>query len=526
MPDNTISGSNYIAGSVSAKGDAQLFAVQASSGERLSPGFHVATLEEVSEAGRVAAEAAPVYAAISAEKKAEFLEAIATEIEALGDLLLERAHLESGLPLPRLTGERGRTCGQLRLFAKVVREGSWVDARIDPAQPDRKPLPKPDIRRMLTPIGPVVVFGASNFPLAFSVAGGDTASALAAGCPVIVKAHPGHPGTSELVAQAINAAAKSCGIPGGVFSLLHGEVEVGQTLVNLPEISAVGFTGSLRAGRALYNLAAARPKPVPVYAEMGSINPLFLLPGAVSARGAAIAKGFSDSLTLGVGQFCTNPGLLVGIRGPEFDALLQSVAEALAQVNPGVMLTGGICSKFSEGVSERSANASLTQVFVGESAVDRATPSLFSVSAASFLANPHLAEELFGPSAIVVICEDADELLRVAEGLEGQLTTSLHFEASDEGLVASLLPHLVKVSGRVLANSYPTGVEVTHAMQHGGPYPATTDARSTSVGTAAILRFARPVSYQDIPDAFLPLELRDGNPRRIWRTIDGELQRS
>lgn len=523
MPELQLSGSNFIAGAASAQGSVRLSAQDAATGDSLSPGFAVATPAEIASAGQAAALAFPVYAALPSVRRADLLEAIADSIESLGDTLIERAHKESALPVGRLTGERGRTCSQLRLFAQVVREGSWVDARIDPAQPDRKPAPRPDIRRMLVPLGPVAVFGASNFPLAFSVAGGDTASALAAGCPVIVKAHPGHPGTSDLVAQAIKEAIERCQMPPGVFSMLHGEAEVGRALVMLPEVAAVGFTGSLRAGRALYDLAATRPKPIPVFAEMGSVNPVFVLPAALAARSAAIAKGFADSLTLGVGQFCTNPGLLIGIRGVSFDALLQEVATALASVAPGTMLTPGIHRNYVAGVEERRCHPGLKPLYVGDAVPARAAPALFQVPGTALLYDPDLAEELFGPSALAVECDDESQLLRVAEALPGQLTASFQGEPADEPLTAKLLPVLSRMAGRVIANGYPTGVEVGYAMQHGGPYPATTDSRSTSVGTAAILRFARPVAYQDIPDSLLPPELQSANPRGIWRTLDGKL---
>jgi NADP-dependent aldehyde dehydrogenase len=526
MPDTTLSGSNFIDGNASSDGKVRLTGLAATSGELLAPAFAIATEHEIAEAGRAAQRAFEPYSSLPAEKRAAFLDSIADHIEAIGDSLLERAHLESALPLARLTGERGRTCGQLRFFAQVVREGSWVDARIDLALPDRKPLPRPDIRRMLVALGPVAVFGASNFPLAFSVAGGDTASALAAGCPVIVKSHPGHLGTSELVAQAIIAAAKACDIPSGVFSLLHGEVEVGRAIVQLPEIKAVGFTGSLAAGRSLYDLAARRPCPIPVYAEMGSVNPVFVLPGALALRSAAVAKGFAESLTLGVGQFCTNPGLIIGIAGSEFDHLLGEIKATLASVSPGTMLTSGISERYLRGVEDRVANTSLTNDFVGGNSPGKVTPSLFSVTGEEFLVDTELAEELFGPSAIAVRCQDEAELLCVASRMVGQLTATVHFELPDESLATKLIPLLSQVAGRVLANSYPTGVEVTHAMQHGGPFPATTDSRSTSVGSAAILRFARPVAFQDLPDFLLPIELRSDNPRGIWRTVNGELKRS
>ncbi|AIE84205.1 aldehyde dehydrogenase (NADP(+)) [Fimbriimonas ginsengisoli] len=522
MLDVSLSGSNFIGSSPSADGAERIRASARQDGRPLEPEFIFATPEEVAEAARKAAAAFPVYASLTSEARASFLEAIASGIERLGDPLIERAHAESGLPLARLTGERGRTCGQLRMFAALIREGSWVDARIDLAQPDRAPVPKPDIRRMLMPIGPVAVFGASNFPLAFSVAGGDTASALASGCPVIVKGHPAHPGTSEMVARAILAAAEASGMPDGVFSLVHGGAEVGRELVERPEIEAVAFTGSRTAGRALYNLAAARPRPIPVFAEMGSVNPLFVLPGALAERGEAISKGYADSLVMGVGQFCTNPGILIGIDGEAFESMLWSVAAKLGEVAPGTMLTDAICERYDQGVAAWSQHSSLTALFFNE---NRAAPALFSTSAEHFLQRPELAEELFGPGAIAVRCQDFDELVAVAQALHGQLTASVHRSDADDESLAALLPVLAGIAGRVVVDGFPTGVEVCPSMQHGGPYPATTDSRSTSVGTAAIFRFVRPVAFQNLPNRFLPAELQDGNPRGIWRLIDGTLQR-
>lgn len=513
-------GGNFLGGQTSHAGADTFTVASRIDGAQLSPAFAVATEEEVATAVVLAADAFPAYSAKSPAERAAFLEAIATEIEALGDALLERAHHESGLPLPRLTGERGRTCGQLRQFASVIRDGSWVDARIDHADAQRTP-PKPDIRRMLVALGPVAVFGASNFPLAFSVAGGDTASALAAGCPVVFKAHPAHPGTCELVARAIVKAAESTGMPSGVFGMVHGAASVGVTLAKQPALEAIAFTGSQAAGRALFDLAAARPKPIPVYAEMGSVNPVFVLPGAIQERGDAIAKGYAESLTLGVGQFCTNPGVLVGVASDEFDRFLTHIGEHLANVAPGTMLTEGICDRFAEGRKQWETNALLTPVFEGGDVPGKATPALFSTTGRNLLDHPHLAEENFGPGALAVRCESIDELMAVAETMEGQLTATLQVADGDRPETAKLLPMLARFAGRVLVNGFPTGVEVSPSMQHGGPYPATTDSRSTSVGTAAILRFARPVAYQGVPDDLLPEELREANPRGIRRTVDG-----
>ncbi|HEY0866489.1 MAG TPA: aldehyde dehydrogenase (NADP(+)) [Fimbriimonas sp.] len=522
MHEPTLTGANYIHGSPSTRGRANLQAEDRIAGSLLEPSFFEATADEVRAAAASAAEAFPDYAATQPAARAAFLDRIAERIEAQGDELLDRAHRETALSLARLAGERGRTCNQLRLFANLLREGSWVDARIDTADPNRVAGPKPDLRRMLVPIGPVVVFGASNFPLAFSVAGGDTASALAAGCPVVVKAHPSHPGTSEGTARAVIAAAAECGLPPGVFGLIHGGVEVGSALVASPEIEAVAFTGSKAAGRAIYDLAASRARPIPVYAEMGSVNPLFVLPGALDERMQALAQGYADSLTLGVGQFCTNPGIVVGLRSGSFDAFLDEAARRLRETAPGVMLNSGIASRYSEGVRSRGEDGRLRPCCCPP---DGNGPALFAVGAEEFLRSPELAEELFGPAGVAVACDSPEQMLEVAKALEGQLTATVHFSQSDREAVRTLLPLLTRMAGRVLANGFPTGVEVCAAMQHGGPYPATTDSRSTSVGTAAILRFARPVAYQNLPNEMLPEPLRNENPLGILRLVDGQWTR-
>jgi NADP-dependent aldehyde dehydrogenase len=414
------------------------------------------------------------------------------------------------------------------MFAALVRDGSWVDARIDRALPQRTPLPKPDIRRMLVPIGPVAVFGASNFPLAFSVAGGDTASALAAGCPVVVKAHPAHPATSELAARAIMAAAEASGIPRGVFSLLQStRNDVARAVVQHPQVKAVGFTGSLRAGRALFDAAAARPEPIPVYAEMGSVNPVFILPGAIAERGAAIATGLKDAVTLGVGQFCTNPGLTIGIGEARFDDLVNQLEAGMRNAPPGPMLTPAICRSYDAGVVRLSGIEGVTTSrSSGTAQESHGVPSLFVTRAAVFLEHHEIGEEVFGPSTVVIRCDSHEELYRVAAQLEGQLTATIHGTPADLAEHASLVSILENKAGRLIVNGFPTGVEVCPSMQHGGPYPATTDARSTSVGTAAINRFVRPVAYQGFPQLLLPPELRDGNPRKIWRLVDGELTKN
>ena len=486
--------------------------------------FEEASSAHVDRAVDAAAHAVDAYRRLPAEARATFLEGIAAAIEA-SDALVEMAHVETALPTQRLTGERARTASQLRLFATLVRDGSWVEARIDRALPNRTPIPRPDIRRMLLPIGPVGVFGASNFPLAFSVAGGDTASALAAGCPVVVKAHPAHPATSELAARAIIDTAHAIGIPAGVLSLLQStRNDIARALVQHPQVKAVGFTGSLRAGRALFDAAAARPEPIPVYAEMGSVNPVFVLPGAIAERAQALAAGLKDSVTMGVGQFCTNPGLTIGVGDSGFDGLVQQLDAQMRTAPPGTMLTPSICGAYEAGVLRLSAidGISTTRSSVGAQE-SQGVPSLFVTQASVLLRHHEVAEEVFGPSTVVIRCSSRDELFEVARRLQGQLTATIHGTPADLEDYAPLVSILENKAGRLIVNGFPTGVEVCPSMQHGGPYPATTDSRSTSVGTAAIHRFVRPVAYQNFPQTLLPAELQDGNPRGIWRLIDGEL---
>ncbi len=496
-------------------------AVAAATGAEIEPSFSVATAEDV-EAACAAAEAAfPIYSNLPREERAKFLEAIADEIEALGDALVERAMQESGLPQARLTGERGRTAGQLRLFAKELRLGEYLRVRVDHAIPDRQPAPKPDLRLRMVPLGPVTVFGASNFPLAFSVAGGDTAAALAAGCPVIVKGHSAHPGTSELVAGAITRAAEKTGMPAGVFSLINGAGNsVGSALVTDPRVKAVGFTGSRGGGTALMKLAQNRPVPIPVYAEMSSINPVFLMPGALASRAEALGKAFVASVTMGAGQFCTNPGLVLALEGPDLDRFVTSASEAMCGAPSQVMLTPGIHKAYTSGVARWASAPALKLLAEGQEPQGPTSgrAALFTMTGADFIADPSHAEEVFGAASLLVRCASMDELLKVVALLEGQLTATLHLEDSDVELAARLLPVLERLAGRILANGWPTGVEVTDAMVHGGPFPATSDGRSTSVGTLAIDRFLRPVSYQDLPEALLPAELREagaGIPRRV-----------
>jgi NADP-dependent aldehyde dehydrogenase len=412
----------------------------------------------------------------------------------------------------------------LRLFASLVREGRWLAATLDSAQPDRKPLPRSDLRLQKIPVGPVAVFGASNFPLAFSVAGGDAASAFAAGCPVVVKSHPAHLGTSELVGRAVQKAVADSGLPEGTFSLVVGAGNaIGEALVAHPAIQAVGFTGSRRGGLALVDIAAKRPVPIPVFAEMSSINPVFALPGALAARGDTLAAAYIDSVTLGVGQFCTNPGLVIGLADSDLDDFIDNAATALEKKGTQTMLTAGIAAAYQDGVKHRDAAAKRIATGEKSEASSGALPALYRVSAEEFLAKPQLAEEIFGPTSVIVVCGDEDEMILVARSLEGQLTATLLMEKDDVELARRLLPVLERKAGRILANGFPTGVEVSYAMVHGGPYPATSDSRSTSVGAMAIERFLRPVCYQDLPAALLPQALADDNPLLLWRLRDGQL---
>lgn len=470
--------------------------------------FAVGTPQDVAAACEAAEAAFPAYCATSREARAVFLEQIAEEIDARGAEITAIGTAETGLPAARLEGERGRTTGQLRLFASHIRKGDYLDRRVDAALPERKPLVRPEIRMMQRPIGPVAVFGASNFPLAFSVAGGDTASALAAGCPVVVKGHSAHPGTGEIVARAIDAAIKACGMPAGVFSLVQGgNREVGEALVQHRFIRAVGFTGSLGGGRALFDLCTARPDPIPFFGELGSVNPMFLLPEALAARGAEIAAGWAASLTMGAGQFCTNPGLAIVIEGPEADGFVAAAKAAVAQVGAQMMLTDGIAAAYRQGRDRIAATVGVQEVLTSVCDQRHATPYLFAVSGADWLANHQLGEEVFGPLGLIVKVADAAQMLAIAQSLEGQLTCTLHLEAGDYPAAAVLLPVLERKAGRLLANGFPTGVEVCDAMVHGGPYPASTNFGATSVGSLSIRRWLRPVSYQNLPLGLLPEDL-------------------
>lgn len=493
-------GKHLIAGNWRA-GDAKF---QSSPSSGSSHAFSVGTVADIDDACRAAESAFETYGYLPSTARAEFLNAIADEIEARADQITQIGTEETGLPEARLIGERGRTVGQLRLFAQHILSGQHLDRRHDAAMPDRKPLARPDIRLMQRPIGPVAVFGASNFPLAFSTAGGDTAAALAAGCPVVVKGHSAHPGTGEIVAEAIDAARRKLNLHPGVFSFVQGgNREVGSALVQHPLIKAVGFTGSLRGGRALFDLCAARPEPIPFFGELGSINPMFLLPNAVASRGAAIGSAWADSLSMGAGQFCTNPGVAFVIDGAGVDSLLDAASEKLRATATQTMLTEDIASSYQRGVAAALETAQADILVSSDSDGRSAAPAFIKVDADTWRSNENLAHEVFGPFGIAVIVRDEEEMLELARAFEGQLTATLHLDSEDTPLAACLLPILERKAGRVLANGFPTGVEVCDAMVHGGPYPASTNFGATSVGTMSIRRFLRPVSYQNLPDALV-----------------------
>ncbi|KIT16240.1 aldehyde dehydrogenase (NADP(+)) [Jannaschia aquimarina] len=463
----------------------------------------------VDRAARSAEAAFATYAETSRDRRARFLRAIVDEIETRGAAITRIGTRETGLPAARLEAERGRTCGQLRLFADHIEAGDYLDRRHDPALPDRAPIPRPDLRMIQRPIGPIAVFGASNFPLAFSTAGGDTASALAAGCPVIVKGHEAHPGTTELVADAILSAIRASGLPEGIFSMIHGgSREVGQALVQHPLIRAVGFTGSLGGGRALFDLCAARPDPIPFFGELGSVNPMFVLPAALAARREEIAKGWAASLTQGAGQFCTNPGLVILPEGIDASRFADSASEAIRAVGSQTMLTDGIAGAFRTGRDAIAGAADVEVILPGDGNGRHASPSLFRVAGSTWRTNPALAHEVFGPSGIIVTASGLDEMVEIATGLEGQLTSTLHVDEADIPDARRLMPILERKVGRILANGFPTGVEVSDAMVHGGPYPASTNFGATSVGTLSIRRWLRPVCYQGVPAPLLPPDLQ------------------
>lgn len=516
-----LNGKSLIAGQPATSRGREFRAVNPANGQALDTTFFVATDTDVDAAAHRAHEAFATTRRLSGKKRAEFLRSVAAELEALQSDFVERANAETALPAARIQTELARTANQMRLFAQVVEEGSWVEARWDKPDPNRKPLPKPDLRSMYVALGPVAVFGASNFPLAYSVAGGDTASAFAAGNPVIVKAHPAHPGTSELAAQAIVRAVRNCGLPAGIFSLLFDDgIEVGKRLVSHPLIKAVGFTGSQAGGRALMDLAAARTEPIPVYAEMGSVNPIFVLPGAMRERREAIAAGLHTSVTVGAGQFCTKPGMVVLADDDQAKPFANKVGELIAATAPSPLLTKGIHTAYSKGVAARSGGA--TVVAKTESKDFAAGAVVFETDADSFAKDPLLGAELFGPATMLVRYQTREQLMKLADDLHGHLTATLHATEDDLREYADLVELLTTKAGRLILNGYPTGVEVGHAMVHGGPYPSTSDGRTTSVGSRAIHRFARLVAFQGFPDVALPPELKDSNPLGIWRMVDGK----
>jgi NADP-dependent aldehyde dehydrogenase len=520
--ENKMIEANLIGFSTSAEGDSFTTGYNPITTETLPGKFPGATNGEISLAVDLATSAFVEFSKISGAKKATFLNAIADEIMNLGDKLVQRCCAESGLPEARIKGERGRTVGQLQMFGNLLDEGSWLEATIDTAQLDRSPVPKPDIRRMLVPMGPVAVFAASNFPLAFSTAGGDTASALAGGNPVIVKAHGAHPGTSALVGSAIVKAAQKTGMPDGIFSLLHGSGSiVGQSLIKNKNIKAAGFTGSQTAGRILYDLANQRKNPIPFFAEMGSINPVLLLPSALNGQTAKLLAG---SITMGVGQFCTNPGLILAVESDSFKTFMENLGESLSSIDGGVMLSDRIANSFNSELESALNQKGITIEAQAElsNEPNRAQPTLASVSGETFLDNPKLAEEIFGPYSLVVKCQNKSELNSILQKLDGQLTGSVIGDESEFSSFKLAIDLMKNKVGRIIFNGVPTGVEVCPSMQHGGPYPASSDSRFTSVGTAAIKRFVRPVAYQTWPDEQLTDELKNQNPLNIWRLVDNQ----
>ena len=520
-----ITGKNNIGFGLTGDTNDTFHAINPATGQQLDGKFYSATTSDIDNAVKLASQAFEIYKGIDKDKKADFLEKIADEIMALGDALIERAMLESGLPQARLTGERGRTVNQLKMFAALVREGTWVEAAIDTAIPDRSPVPKPDLRKMMVPLGTVVVFGASNFPLAYSTAGGDTASALAGGNPVIVKAHNSHPGTSELIALAIINAAISSGMPEGIFSHVQDSgFHAGNQLVSHPGVKAVGFTGSFSGGKALYSLAQKRKTPIPVFAEMGSVNPVFLLPGAMDANPEKMAEQYAGSITLGAGQFCTNPGLLIGLNSEALQHFADALGNAISDTKASVMLNKGMFDNYRNRKSqmlEQNGIETITDTQDDNSDINAGNPVVAAVKASDFIANPTLHEEVFGPYSLLVRCNDRDELTKVVANMPGQLTVTVMATERDLREYSGLIHLLREKAGRLILNGVPTGVEVCPSMQHGGPYPATTDVRFTSVGTAAIKRFVRPLSFQNWPETLLPPELHNDNPMDIWRLVNG-----
>jgi alpha-ketoglutaric semialdehyde dehydrogenase len=525
-------GAMYIAGEA-VFGDAGSFrAVDPSDGQPLEPAYQFAASELVAQAAELAEAAFQPFRSAPIEQRARLLELAADEIDAVGGQAAERAHQETGLPMARLTGEVARTTGQLRLFATTLREGSWNGARIDHALPDRKPARRPDVRQRRVPVGPVAVFAASNFPLAFSVAGGDTASALAAGCPVVVKAHEAHPGTSEIVGAAVTRAVAASGLPAGVFSMVYADgPTVGTELVTHPAIAAVAFTGSRRVGLALVAAGAARPVPIPVFAEMSAVNPVFLLPERLAEASSELGAAFVGSLTLGAGQFCTNPGIVVGIDSPDLDRFTGAARDAVAASPAAPMLTGRIAAAYADGATRLVDHPGTEVIALGadpdreDSRASWGCAALVATTADEFLAARELHGEVFGATSVIVRAASPSQLIDVARAMEGQLSATVHAADADAPLAAELLPVLERLAGRILFNGWPTGVEVVPSMVHGGPYPATSDGRTTSVGTLAMDRFLRPVAYQDVPDALLPSAVREANPDGLLRMVDGTYTR-
>jgi len=525
MSTPLLSGLAFIGSRRGAKGGATFQAMNPTLAQPLEPIFHTSSLAEVDVAANLAAQAAPLLASFSGQKKAQLLRKIAQNIEAATPALAARAQLETALPEARCLGEIGRTMGQLKLFADLLEKGEWVDARIETAQPERKPAPKPDHRSMCRPLGPVAVFCASNFPFAYSVAGGDTAAALAAGCPVVVVAHTAHAGTAELMASLVVAAVQELGFPEGTFSMVMGDGRVvGQHLAKHPALRAIGFTGSRAGGKALMDTASARAVPIPVYAEMSSVNPVILLEGAVQSRGEAMVAGLFASCTLGVGQFCTQPGIILLVRSQAAQDFVEKLAASFRSASEGVMLTAGIYQNYQRELAARRQQAGVTVVQAAQASGSpgRVLPALLTVSAPTFLAQPALQTELFGPASLVVWCEDLAQLKQVVGSLEGSLTATLHGTAEEIAQHSELLAQLETLAGRVILNGYPTGVEVSHAIVHGGPYPSLSDGRTTSVGSNAIYRFTRLVCYQSFVDAALPAELQNANPLKITRLVNGQ----
>lgn len=523
--NNELTGKSFIGRERGAENDKTFRAFNPNTGAEIESDFYSASRTELERAVNLANEASDVYGNLSGKEKAAFLREIAVEIESLGDDLINRASIETGLPTARFIQERGRTCTQLRLFAELLEEGSWVDARIDSGDAERLPVPKPDVRSMRRPLGAVAVFCAGNFPLAFSVAGGDTVSALAAGCPVIVNAHKSHPGTAELVAQAVSRAIEKCSLPNGVFSLLFSaDYEIGQGLVKNPFIKAVGFTGSRRGGQALMAIAAARPVPIPVYAEMSSVNPLFILPEALNEKPASIAEGLHQSFTLGGGQFCTKPGIVIVADSPELQTFTEKLLDLSNKMPPVTLLSPEIQKNYLQG-NERIESGAMKESVAENSSGFAVKTKVFQVFSDEFLANPNLSEEIFGPATLIVTARQTSDFIEIAKSFEGQLTATIFGTETELDEYESLVKILEKRAGRIIFNNFPTGVEVCHAMVHGGPFPATSDANSTSVGTRAINRFTRLVCYQNFPQNSLPAELKDTNSLKIMRLQNGELTR-